>query len=160
MTLMPRFALLALTTGISISIGSIIMPACNGDDEASSVQDYLAGVDGFTRNVCACEFGNPFVLVPLGKIAYGSSEACLMDLPPSAAERGCTEGLFQDQTVDYGAVLECRAEALDRSDDCLRAKTCTDTARTGCYTTLDDEIKSCPDLPDDVEAKLIDCLYN
>ncbi len=150
MTRLPHLALLAL----------VLMPACNGDDEASAVQDYLAGADGYTRNICACEYNNPLILLTLLKAPYASSEACLMDLPPGAAERGCVEGLFQDQSVDYEAVLDCRAAALDRSDACLRNKTCTDTARGGCYVDLSDEIKSCPDLPDEVENKLNDCLYN
>lgn len=150
MTRLPRFALLAL----------ILAPACKGDDESAAVEDYVDGVDGYTRNICACEYDNPLVLLPLFKVAYASSEECLMDLPPNAAERGCIDGLFQDQSVDYAAVLDCRAAALGRSSACLQGKTCTDTARGDCYADLADEVQSCPDLPEDVETKLNDCLYN
>jgi hypothetical protein len=150
---LPRLALLTL-----LAVG--IAPACGGDDEADAVQDYLAGIDASARNICECDYNNPLYLLAFGKIAYGSSDECLMDLPPNAAERGCTAGLFQDQTVDYSAVLSCRAAALSRSDTCLASKTCTDTARVDCYMTLNDEVKACADLPDDVENKLTDCLYN
>ena len=93
----PLLALLALLAPLAL------MPACGGDDEADAVDDYLAGIDANARNLCACEYNNPFYLLALGKVAYGSTEECLMDLPPSSAERGCTQGLFQDQTVDYTA---------------------------------------------------------
>ncbi len=150
MTRLPRFALLAL----------LLAPACNGDDESAAVEDYVDGVDGYTRNICACEYNNPLILVGLNKLSYSATEECLMDLPPNSAERGCIDGLFQDQSVDYAAVLDCRAAALGRSSACLKGKTCTDTARGDCYVTLADEVGSCPDLPDDVETKLNDCLYN
>ena len=146
---LPYLALLAL----------LLAPAC-GDDEADAVGDYVSSVDGYTRDICECDYNNPLLLITLGKVSYSSTDECLMDLPPNAAERGCIDGLFQDQTVDYGAVLNCRAAALSRNNTCLGAKTCTDTARGGCYTTLADEISACPDLPNDVEAKLNDCLYN
>lgn len=149
MTRLPYLALLAL----------ILAPAC-GDDEADAVGDYVDGVDGYTRNICECEYNNPLYLLSLGKVIYGSADECLMDLPPNAAERGCIDGLFQDQSVDYSSVLNCRAAALSRSNGCLASKTCTDTARVDCYATLADEVSSCPDLPDDVETKLNDCLYN
>jgi hypothetical protein len=153
MTRLPRLALLA-----SLVLG--ITPACGGDDEASSVQDYIAGVDGYTRNLCECEYNNPLYLLALGKVIYGSADECLMDLPPNSAERGCINGLFEDQSVDYSSVLDCRAAALSRSNACLSKLTCTDTLRGDCYSTLADEIASCPDLPDAVETKLNDCLYN
>lgn len=141
-------------------ISALSVPAC-GDDEADAVENYVDGVDGYTRNICACEYDNPLYLLALGKVIYGSTEECLADLPPGAAERGCIDGLFQDQTVDYGSVLDCRAGALARSNTCLGAKTCTDTARaTECYKVLTDELSSCPDLPEAVEGKLNDCLYN
>lgn len=152
MTRLPRLAHLAL-------LALCIIPAC-GDDEADSVQDYVAGVDGYTRNICECEYDNPLYLLGLGKVAYKSVEECLADLPPNAAERGCIDGLFQDQTVDYGAVLDCRAAALTRSNGCVNTLTCTDTARVDCYKDLSDELAACPDLPDSVETKLNDCLYN
>ena len=150
----PLLALLALLAPLAL------MPACGGDDEAGAVDDYLAGIDANARNLCACEYNNPLYLLALGKVAYGSTEECLMDLPPSSAERGCTQGLFQDQTVDYTAVLACRADALARGNACLDAKTCTDTARVDCYKAYSDEVSACADLPDDVENKLTDCLYN
>ncbi|HEY0137561.1 MAG TPA: hypothetical protein VGB85_25930, partial [Nannocystis sp.] len=76
------------------------------------------------------------------------------------AERGCVEGLFADAKVDYSAVLDCRAEAYARTATCLNSLTCTDTARGDCYKDLVEDIDACPDLPDDVEKDLNDCIYN
>lgn len=157
MTRLTRSALALLTLSTLSTLS--IMPGC-GEDEADAVQGYVDGIDGYTRNICACEYDNPIYLLGLGKVAYGSADECLMDLPPNAAERGCIDGLFQDQSVDYSSVLNCRSAAISRINGCLNTLTCTDTARAECYKDYADEVGACPDLPDSVETKLNDCLYN
>jgi len=137
---------------------SLLAPlSCGG--EKASVGDYIDGADSYARSVCECEY-NSLALLFAGKTPYGSTEECLADLPANSAERGCVEGLFGDNAVDYSAVLDCRADVFSRGSSCLNALTCTDTARTGCYSDLNDDLDACPDLPDDVEKQLNDCLYN
>ena len=148
MTFLQRLALSAL----------LLVPACN-DGESGVVADYLDSADAYARGVCECEYNNALLLLGLHP-PYGSPEECLMDLPANSAERGCVEGLFKDASVDYSAVLDCRADAQRKATACLNSLTCTDTARIDCYTTASDEIQLCPDLPNDVESQLTDCLYN
>jgi hypothetical protein len=150
MTILQRLALTSLVLTSAI--------ACN-DGESAVVGDYLDSADGYAREVCGCEYNSPALLLG-GHKPYASTEECLMDLPANSAERGCVEGLFKDASVDYSAVLDCRADAQNKASVCLNALTCTDTARLDCYTAANDEINKCPDLPNDVEAQLTDCLYN
>jgi hypothetical protein len=151
MTLLQRLAL-------CICLAFTITSACNGG-ESAVVADYIDSADGYARELCECEYNSALLLLGLHP-PYGSADECSMDLPANSAERGCVEGLFQDASVDYSAVLDCRAAAQRNAAACLNALTCTDTARLNCYQDASDEISSCPDLPDDVEAQLTDCLYN
>ncbi len=141
------------------SLSSLFIALACGGGEPESVGSFISNADRYARSVCECEYGN-LALVLIGKAPYKSKEACLADLPANSAERGCVEGMFTDAMVDYSAVLDCRADAYSRAASCLNALTCTDTMRGDCYGDLDSEIKLCPDLPDDVEDQLRDCLYN
>ncbi len=158
MTHRPRLALLSSLLVALVSVASVTTVSCGGG-EPESVGAYIDSADRYARSVCECEY-NSLALLFAGKTPYKSKEACLSDLPANSAERGCVEGLFGDAVVDYSAVLDCRADAYARSSTCLNALTCTDTSRTDCYDALDDEYKQCPDLPNDVEKQLNDCLYN
>ena len=140
------------------SLAFFSLPACN-EGESGVVADYLDSADGYARQVCECEYNNALLLLGLHP-PYPTTEECLMDLPANSAERGCVEGLFKDAAVDYSAVLDCRAEAQRKATACLGTLTCTDTARIDCYTNAADETKLCPDLPDNIESQLTDCLYN
>jgi len=151
---MPTLLRLALLTVVLAPLAS----ACN-DGESAVVADYLDSADSYARELCECDYNNPLLLLGL-HAPYASVEACTMDLPSNSAERGCVEGLFKDASVDYSAVLDCRAEAQRKATACLGARTCTDTARLACFKDANDEAKLCPDLPDNVEAQLTDCLYN
>jgi hypothetical protein len=132
-----------------------LAPACG---EKASVGDFIDSADGYARAVCECDFDNPLRVLKLP--AYGSADECLADFPANSSERGCVEGLFKDEEVDYSAALECRAGSFDRAASCISAKTCTDTARNGCFDQLLDELEDCPEIADDVEQRLNDCLYN
>lgn len=145
-----RKSSLALLTATLLAL----LPACG---EKASVGDFIDSADSYARQVCACDYNNPLVVYNL---PYGSAEACLESLPANSSERGCVEGLFKDEDVDYSAALDCRAGAFDRAAACLDGKTCTDTARSECYAQLGDEIEDCPELADDVQNRLNDCLYN
>lgn len=138
---------------------SLLAPLACGGGEPESVGAFIDTADRYARGVCECEYGN-LALVLIGKAPYGSKEECLADLPANLAERGCVEGMFAEAKVDYSAVLDCRADAYNRAATCLNTLTCTDTMRGACYGELDDQYKACPDLPDDVENQLRDCLYN
>lgn len=150
MTSLARLALLS----------ALLAPACGGGGEAGAVGDYLESLDTYARQVCECDHDNGVVLAFVGKFIYGSVDACLDDLPVDSAERGCVEGLFADEEVDYRAVLECRADAHSRAASCLAGKTCTDTARNDCHLQRLDELEDCEALPLALEAKLSDCLHN
>lgn len=143
-----------------LALLSVVAPllACN-EGESGAVADYLDSADAYARQVCACEYDNALLLLGL-HAPYPSTEECLMDLPANSAERGCVEGLFKDAPVDYSAVLDCRADAQRKAKSCLAALTCTDTMRIDCYTQAADDTNLCADLPNDIEAKLSDCLYN
>ncbi len=154
MTRLARLARLALALA-----PALLVPAC-GSSESHAVDDFLDGVDGYYRQVCECDHDNVVLLAILGKLPYASQDACRDDLPVDSAERGCVEGLFADEEVDYGGVLECRAAASSRASSCLNSKTCTDTARGDCHSQLVDELEDCDSLPSDIEARLNDCLHN
>ena len=138
---------------------SLLAPLSCGGGEPESVAGFIDGIDHYARSVCECEY-NSLALLFAGKKPYGSTEECLADLPANSAERGCVEGLFSDAAVDYSAVLDCRADVYARGASCLDALTCTNTARGDCYKNIDDDYKACPDLPDNVDQQLNDCLYN
>jgi hypothetical protein len=129
-------------------------------DESDYVGDYLDANDATGRAICDCDHDNALVLLFFGTTPYDSVESCKAGIVASSAERGCVIGLFEDESVDYSSVLDCRAQAAARGSACLGGKTCTDTARADCVTTYYDEYNACPDLPNDVEAKLNDCLSN
>jgi hypothetical protein len=143
---------------LALLLSSFLTSMSCGDPEADAVGGYIDNADRYARGVCECEY-NSIGLLLTGK-GYDSKEECLEDLPANSAERGCVEGLFADATVDYSAVLDCRAEAYARSATCLNSRTCTDTARGDCYKDLGDDIDACPDLPDSIENDLNDCIYN
>ena len=139
---------------------SLLAPlSCGGGGEPESVGAFIDGADRYARSVCECDYDNPALLLA-GKVPFDTKEECLADLPTNSAERGCVEGLFSDAAVDYSAVLDCRAGAYGRAAGCLNSLTCTDTMRFDCYETHDDEFRACPDLPNDVEQQLNDCLFN
>ena len=128
-------------------------------DESDYVGDYLSASDAALREICECEYDNlAFSLFTGGP--YDSVEECVAEYGINSAERGCIEGLFADEATDYSAVLDCRAQAAGRGSSCLNSKTCTDTARSACVSDYYDAVEKCPDLPNDVEAKLNDCLSN
>lgn len=129
-------------------------------DEADYVIDYLNASDSARRAVCDCNHDDAIALLFFGASPYSSVEECKAEIVYSSAERGCVEGLFADEEVDYGSVLDCRAGAASRAAGCLSGKTCTDTARAGCFSTFQKEYTDCPDLPNSVENKLNDCLSN
>ena len=143
-----------LLAPVALVLGLALAPACG---EKASVGDFIDSADGYAKAVCQCDFANPLLVYNL---PYGSGEECLMEFPANSSERGCVEGLFKDEDVDYSAALDCRAGAFDRAGSCLRSKTCTDTARSGCYSQFADEIEDCPEIADDVQQRLNDCLYN
>lgn len=129
-------------------------------DERDYVGQYLTASDSALREVCECDYNNPLVLLGFGYTAFDSVQSCEAEVGIDSAERGCVSGLFADEATDYSAVLDCRADAAGRASACLNGKTCTDTARIDCFSQYGDEVEDCPDLPDDVENKLNDCLRN
>lgn len=146
---LPRLAAFFLGLGL----------AC-APTEADHVGDYLNALDADARELCECEYDNPLLLlVPPNRI-YDDTAACYADRGVSSAVRGCVDGLFKDETTDYSVVLDCRADVAAAAAACLNGKTCTDTARSGCYEQYNDDLEDCDDLPGSVESKLSDCLYN
>jgi hypothetical protein len=143
-----RFAPLAL----------LALTVCN--NEANSVDGYLDSIDGFFATACECDHDNVILLALILRPPYDSPEECREDLGVDSSERGCVEGLFTDEATDYRGVTDCRAAANERAASCLSSKTCTDTARADCYEQLADEVEDCPTLPDDLNDRLNDCLYN
>jgi hypothetical protein len=134
--------------------------AC-GNSESNRVEDYLDASDAALHEVCECGYDDQLLLLTFGYLeSYDSVEACDAEVGIDSAERGCVEGLFADEPTDYSAVLDCRAASARNAGACLNGKTCTDTARSGCFEQYFDEVEDCPDLPDGVEDKLNDCLRN
>ncbi len=153
---MTRLARLALALALA---PALLVPAC-GSSAAHARGHLLAGGDGAYPPVWEGGLHQGVALAILGKLPYASQDACRDDLPVDSAERGCVEGLFADEEVDYGGVLECRAAASSRASSCLNSKTCTDTARGDCHSQLVHELEDCDSLPPVIEARLNDCLHN
>ncbi|MFY0535295.1 hypothetical protein [Nannocystis pusilla] len=77
---------------------------------------------------------------------------------PSAGEQACVEALFKNADGDYEAQLECRTAVQNRLANCLNSKTCTDLARLGCAGEALEDEADCPDLPNDINNELRQCL--
>lgn len=151
---LQRLAALAL----ALSLGPVCAPS-----EADHVGDYLAARDDGIRGICKCDY-NQALAISLFRFppeTYGSTEECVSENVHDSAVNGCVSGLFADEPVDYSSVLDCRARAIDEGAACLSAAMCDQTGtRVDCYDAYTDAYNACADLPDDVENKLNDCLYN
>jgi hypothetical protein len=124
-----------------------VIAACGNVPEARDFNESLVAA-----GQASCQCNGHLLLL------FSSESECVAEFPPSEAEQGCVESLFKSLDPDFGPHLECRTAANQRYASCLSSKTCSDLARGSCVGDLTDEIEDCPDLPDDVQADLNDCL--
>jgi hypothetical protein len=147
----PRFISLALVFALS-ALGA----AC-ADPEEKAVDNYIEGADGYARSVCRCDFGNPVLVARIP--AYNSEDSCLKDFPADSAKIGCVEGVFKDEPTDYHTSLDCMAGAYRQAATCINGATCEQNGtRIDCYNELADSLDACPQLANDVQERLNNCL--
>lgn len=113
------------------------------------VDDYNAALVASAQATCICDGWKP---------QFSSEAECRAERPPSEAKQACVEALFKNIEGDYEAQLDCATAALNRAAACVNGKTCTDLARLQCPFTLAAELDDCPDLPNDVQQELNECL--
>jgi hypothetical protein len=132
---------------LSMPIVSVLVALAAGCGVGPHVDDFNESLVAQALAGCAC-----------GNIGYSSEEECREVAPPSAGEQACVEALFKNAEGDYEAQLDCRTAAQNRLASCLNSKSCTDLARLGCAGEAADDLNDCPDLPNDINKELFECL--
>lgn len=128
---------------LSMPIVSVLVALVAGCGIGPHVDDYNESLVAAALAGCGCS---------------ANEDECREDAPPSAGEQACVEALFKNAEGDYEAQLDCRTAVQNRLASCLNSKTCTDLARLGCAGEAIEDEADCPDLPNDINNELRQCL--
>ncbi|MCY0993080.1 hypothetical protein OV203_38415 [Nannocystis sp. ILAH1] len=132
---------------LSMPIVSVLVALAAGCGVGPHVDDYNESLVAAALASCSC-----------GNGGYSSEEECREEAPPDAGEQACVEALFKNAEANYEAQLDCRTAVQNRLASCLNDKTCTDLARLGCAGEALEDEADCPDLPNDINNELRQCL--